>query len=364
MAEYSRIAHGSVVSTGGATTVILPFLPDHIEITNPAQITLATGGVSRAWWESGFGQGQAAYVTTSTGPVDGSNYATTGGFSTVAAGLALQYGPVYNHAVGDFTISKANPALVTTTVAHGLVSGNVIIFQNLYQTATTGMAQIAGMTFEVTVLSPTTFTINWDTTGSNYTVFNSATSTGNIGSWKQVLYPALYVPGIAFVSAVTFGASTTVDTTSPHNFVVGQEVAFRMPAVWGPYQLNSLPDVLIPGSPIYGYVTAVNSPTEVVVNINSTGYTAFNANQPIAAVRGLSFPQIVAVGDNNLGSNQFGYNSPLVFNGTSAAAVRTINGPAIAGAYINATYQGFIIGGTISGSVGNVLFWRAVLSDI
>lgn len=364
MAEYSRIASGSVVSNGATTSVILPFAPNFIEIWNPTAAAAASGGVSRAWWATDMGQGAAQYVTTSTGPADGSFSITSGGFSVVQAGISLQYGPVYNHAVGDFTISKANPALVTTTVNHGLVSGNVVIFQNLYQTATTGMAQIAGIPFVVTVTGATTFTIPWDTTGSNYTAFNSATATGNVGSWKQVLYPALYAPGEAVISALTLAASTTVVTTAPHNFVVGQEVAFRIPSVWGPAQLNSLPDILIPGSPIYGYVTSVTNSTTVVVNINSTGYTAFNVNQPLASIRGLTFPQIVAVGDNNSGSNQFGYNSPLVYNGTGTTAVSTINGPAIAGAYINATYQGFLIGATISGANTNVLYYRAVLSDI
>jgi hypothetical protein len=185
-----------------------------------------------------------------------------------------------------------------------------------------------------------------------------------VGSFKQVLYPALYVPGTAVISAITTGVTTTVTTSAPSNFVVGQEVGFRIPGVWGPSQLNELPDILIPGSPIYGYVTAVNSSTQFVVNINSTGYTAFNVNQPIASVRGLSFPQVVAVGDNNSGSNQFGYNPPLIFNGTGPTAVPTINGPAIAGAYINATYQGFLIGSAISGTAADVIYWRAYMSDI
>lgn len=363
MSEYSRLASGQVISTGGATNVILPFIPNYIEISNQTR-AVAASGVTRAWWETDMGQGAAFLTTTSAGPADGTSFVATGGFSVIQAGLSLQYGATYQHSVGDFTISKASPAVVTTTVAHGLVSGNVVIFQNLYQTATTGMLQIAGIPFVVTVTSPTSFTIPWNTNQSNYTAFNSATATGNVGSFKQVLYPSLYAPGNAFITALTLGATTVVSTTSPHNFVVGQEVAFRMPTPWGATQLNSLPDVIIPGSPIYGFVTAVNSSTQVVVNINSTGYTAFNTNQSFASVKGLSFPQIVAVGDNNSGSNQFGFNSPTVFNGTSTVAVSTINGPAIAGAYINATYQGFIIGAAAAGTVSDVIFWRAYMSDI
>ncbi len=368
MAEYSRMASGQTVSTGGATNVILPFIPNFIEISNPTRAA-AVAGVTRAWWETDMGQGAAMVVTTGAGPADGTSFIAAGGtgFSTIQAGLSLQYGPVYQHDAGsgaDFAINKANPAQITTATNHGLVTGNVVIFQNLYQTATTGMPQIAGIPFMITRTGATTFTIPWNTNQSNYTAFNTATSTGNIGSYKQVLFPSLYAPGEAVISALTLAGVTTVVTTSPHNFVVGQEVAFRIPAVWGTTQLNTLPNAPIPGSPIYGYVTGVTNSTTVVVNIISTGFTAFNTNQTVAGVRGLTFPQIVAVGDNNSGSNQFGYNSPTVFNGTSNAAVSTINGPAIAGAYINTTYQGFIIGAGVAGTAADVLLWRAYLHDM
>lgn len=370
MAEYSRMASGQVISTGGATNVILPFIPNFIEISNPTRAAAVTG-VTRAWWETDMGQGAAMVVTTSAGPADGTSFITTAtgtGFKTIQAGLSLQYGPVYNHAVGDFAITKASPAQITTTVAHGLVSGNVVIFQNLYQTATTGMPQISNIPFVVTVTSPTVFTIPWDTSGSNYTVFNSATSTGNVGSWKQVLYPSLYAPGESVISSITTGATTTIVTTSPHNMFVGQEVGFRIPTLWGTTQLNELPNLIIPGSPIYGYVQSVTNSTTVVVNINSTGFTAFTVNIPVASVKGLTPAQMVAVGDVNSGGFPYTggalYPSPTVFNGTSTSAVSTINGPAIQGAYFNATYQGFIIGSGVAGTAADTILWRAYLHDL
>ncbi|HEY1646087.1 MAG TPA: hypothetical protein VGF75_07050 [Candidatus Saccharimonadales bacterium] len=378
MAEYSRLASGQVVSTGGSTNVILPFIPDFIEISNKTRLAATNSGVSRAWWETDMGQGAAFVVTTTNASQDqttfidalGGTGSTTGatagtGFTTIQAGLSLQYGPVYQHTGStDFAINKANPAQITCTTAHGLVSGNVVVFQNLYETTTTGMPQICGIPFVVTVTGADVFTIPWNTNQSDYTAVDTSTSTGNVGSWKQVLYPSLYTPGKAVISAITTGATTTVVTTAPHNFVVGQEVAFRIPTLWGTTQLNSLPDLIIPGSPIYGYVTSVTNSTTVVVNINSSGYTAFNTNVPISSLHGLSFPQIVAVGDNNSGSNQFGYNSPTVFNGTGTSAVSTINGPAIAGAFINATYQGFIIGSAIAGTAADVIYWRAYKHDL
>lgn len=390
MAEYSRMASGSVISTGGQTPVIVPFTANYIEIEN-RNAAVAASGVTAANWNTDMGQGAAFRNLYGTGVqyIDAIGGTSTSGltngtgFSTIQAGLALQYGPVYAHnsvASADFSIAKsASPTTVTTATAHGLTTGNWIIFSNLAQTSTTGMQQIAGIPFMVTVLSTTTFTIAWDTSGSNYTAFNTATSTGNVGSFKQILYPVLYAPQVSYISAITLGTTTTVVTTAPHNLVVGSEVAFRIPkisgvspAAWGTIELNSLPDVVIPGSPIYGYVVSVTNSTTFVCSINSSSFTAFNVNIPFLSYPGLKFPQVVAVGDVNTGGLPISagsqlYPSPRVFNGYTASTstgVNTINGPAIQGAFINATFQGFIIGSGVSGTVGDTLFWRAYMHDI
>lgn len=377
MAEYSRLASGTVISTGGATTVIVPFIPNWIAIDNQTRL-VAGAGVTSASWTTDLGQGGAFLSTFGTGAQTigptGSTGLTSGGltagtgFTTVQAALALQYGPTFKlGGSGGIVSTSATVTTVTTTAAHGLVSGNVVVFQNLYQTSTTGMQQFAGIPFVVTVTSPTVFTIDWNASGANYTTIATGGLNGN-AAFKQVLYPALYAPGVAFIAAITLGPTTAVTTTAPHNFFVGQEIAFRIPTIWGTFQLNSLPNLIIPGSPIYGFVTAVGSSTTFTVNINSSAYTAFNPNQTFASFPGELFPQVVAVGDVNSGGFPFTggnlYPSPTVYNGTSTAAVSTINGPAIQGAYFNATYQGFIIGSGIAGSAADVIYWRAYLHDL
>ena len=385
MAEYSRMASGKVLSTGGQTAVIIPFIPNYIEISNATSLAGTNSGVSRAWWETDMGQG-AAFLTTSTSATEdlttfidayGGTNSTTGntagtGFSTIYAGLSLQYGPtVFLGATGGITQSPSAP-VVTTSAAHGLIVGDVVIFQNLYQTATTGMQQMAGIPFQVvTVPSSTTFTINWNNSGSNYTAISAGGLNAN-ASFKQVLYPALYAPGDAVISAIGLGTTTTVQTTMPTNVVVGQEVAFHIPTAWGTYQLNTLPNTVIPGSPIYGYVIAVKDSTNFTVNINSSMYSAYNSNQPFASFPGLKFPQLSPVGDVNTGGLPISpgsqlYPSPQVFNGyqgSTTVPVNTINGPAIQGAFINATFQGFIIGAAISGNLGDSIYWRAYLHDM
>lgn len=385
MTEYSRMAKGKFTVSGtpaNAQIINLPFQPDAVEFWNfTAAGTPAVNGVPYAYWDANMGQGFATAQYYAAGPALLTGNVITGGISTFSAGQMLQFGPTLTVNV----ITKANPAVVTTSAAHNLSSGDVVIFEGLFETATTGMPQINGIPFTVTVTGATTFTIPWNTNQANYTAISvAATGTPRV---KKVLYPYLYFPGTTVISDITLGTTTIIDTASAHNFVVGQEVAFRIPSLFGTTQLNSLPNTLVPGSPVYGYVIAVTDYNTVVVNIDSTAFTAFNINQTVAQSVGLSFPQIVAVGDVNTGGVQISSGSALypppysvpfgdgsaLTAGVFADRRNTINGPAIMGAFVNNTSQGFIIGnGAINGvatailigAAGNVIFWRAYFSDM
>jgi hypothetical protein len=237
------------------------------------------------------------------------------------------------------------------------------------------MAQMAGMWFTIiTVGSANTFTVSWDASGSNY---SPLTGSPNGSTVSKVLYPTIYEPADTYISIIGLGATTQITTTTDHNFEVGQEIAFRIPQQWGTVQLNSLPNLLIPGSPAYAYVTAVASNRTFTCNVNSTAYTPFNPNQPLTptnTVPGLTFPQVLAVGDVNTGGNILSPGSPLYPSPqfpTFSNRVATINGPAIRGAFVNNTSQGFVIGqGTaaVNGTAtiianGNIVLWHAYLHD-
>lgn len=347
--EYSRLAKGHFTSTGNAQAIVLPFVPDAVELYNfTAATTPAQFGVPHAYWDDDMGQGAAQFEVFDVTPALITGTTLTTGISTFSAGV-----PQYGSAKQIASITKANPAVVTTAAAHGYATGDVVIFQGLFQSATTGMPQLCGMPFVITVTGATTFTIPWNTNQSNYTAL-AASPAGAVV--RKVLFPYLYFPGVSFISAITLGASTTISTTANHNMVVGQEVAFRIPTQWGTSELSS-PDLY--SNPLYGYVTSVASATQVVVNINTTsGYSAFNSNPSVAQVQaGLSFPQMVAVGDSNLGpvSNAF---LPV-----------TINSATIGGAFQNNTRQGFIIAAgaagaaSLVGAASDVIYWRALLHD-
>jgi hypothetical protein len=384
MAEYSRLASGQTVARGveaqpaGQTAVVLPFLPDFIEIYNRTR-AVAGSGVTRAWWVKDAGQGSAFLDTFGTGeqfiaPVGGTSsgaLVSGTGFSTIQAGLSLQYGPTF-FLGGSGGIAKTSATLltVTTTANHNLTTGDWVTFQNLYQTSTTGMQQIAGIPFMVTVTGATTFTIDWVGNSSNLTAITTG-GLNTLASFKKILYPVLYAPGVAYPWKIDVGTTTTIHTTAPHNYVVGQQVGFRIPAPYGMTDLNELPNTTLPGFPIYYYVTAVTDSTTFVINVDSTAFTAFTVNNAFLSFPGLKFAEVVAVGDVNTGGWPYNggdlYPSPRFFNGftsSTTVGVSTINGPAISGAFSNATFMGFIIGSGVGGTTGDVIYWRAYMHDI
>lgn len=377
MAEYSKIAKGHFTSTGAAKSVYLPFKPDAVEFWNySAAATPAQNGVPYAYWDASMGQGYALANYFNATPVLSSGAVTANGISSFSAGLSLQYGARKQ----VVSATKANPASFEVT-GHGYASGDVVVFEGLYSTQyTAGMPQMDGIPFTITVTDANNFTVPWNSNQSNYTALAASPAGAFV---KKVLYPDLYAPGVCVISAITTGTTTTIDTTSAHNFVVGQEVAFRIPTItgsatqWGTVELNSLPNLVVPGSPIYAYVIAVTDYNTFVVNVDSTSYTAFNSNVPVANVSGMSFPQVLAVGDVNTGGVELTAGSALypppytVPIGTTR--VDSINGPAVKGAFFNNTRQGFVIGaGSLTGLsdtvlVGantNVIYWRAYFSDL
>lgn len=379
MTEYSRMVQGSFTAAASTGAVVLPFAPDFVELWNYTNI--ATPGANktvRAWWNKGLvvsgNNPTMVELVTSTAPtvlnydvIANSSFALA--INPFYAGLSLQYGPT-QQIIG---ITKASPARVNVT-AHGYSVGDTVVMQGLALASTNNMQLLNSVPFTIVAVSDADhFDVKWDTTGSNYTALSASPAGALV---KKVLYPFLYLPQDNIVTAVTTGSTTTIATTMYHNFEVGQEIAFRVPTLWGTTQLNSLPDAVIPGQPIYGYVTSITDNWTFVCNINSSSYTAFTNNftMTAATLPGLSYAQVLSVGDVNTGGNLITATTSLYpppqFP-TSSSRVGTINGPAIRGAFVNNTSQGFTIGAgkaTTNGtatimSANDVIVWRAFLHD-
>lgn len=385
MTEYSRMVKGNYIVSGGSVGVSAPnvkvintpFLPDYVELINyTAALTPTDDGIPFAKWDASVNVTVSSVIYNPTvveqfngTPVLTTDLVLTNGISVFSAGLSQQFGP--SQQVVASTKGTTTSFQVT---GHGYSVGDTVIFRGLFQSSTTGMPQINGVPLTITsITDANNFVVNWNSNNAAYTNLSASPSSASV---QKVLYPFLYVPQDNVITGITLGATTTIQTAMYHNFEVGQEVAFRIPSQWGTTQLNSLPNSVIPGSPIYGYVVSITDNWTFVVNINSSNYTAFTTNIAVASVPGLSYPQVVAVGDVNTGGN-------VIFSGsslypaprfpTSTNRVSTINGPAIRGAFVNNTSQGFIIGAGhsnsdttafLGGQDGDVIEWRAFLHDM
>ena len=88
-------------------------------------------------------------------------------------------------------ITNANPAVVTTTQAHGYLTG---LFVRFYFPINFGMMQVNGNVYQITVLSPTTFAINADSTNFDVFAITSAVQVPEVipvGEVTQILTMAV-----------------------------------------------------------------------------------------------------------------------------------------------------------------------------
>lgn len=380
MGVYSRMAKGTFTAGGTSGFVNLPFQPDYVELWNLTNIQAAPAQnkVTRAWWDNKMLNAASANPTMLELYPSGSstftafdtivNSAASPGINTFSAGQMLQFGTTQ-----QIVASTKGTTTSFQVTGHGYAIGDVVLFQGLFQSSTTGMPQMNGIPFTVaTVTDANNFIVAWNSNNASYTNLSGSPASAKV---KKILYPYLYLPGETVISAITLGATTTIDTASAHNFRVGQEVAFRIPSQWGTVELNSLPNTLVPGSPVYGYVTSVTDYNTVVVNINSTAFTAFTTNVAVTAVPGLSFPQIVAVGDVNTGGEGISAGSvlypPPIVEPIGTTQIGTINGPAIRGSFVNNTSQGFTIGAGVGVTntsatimtTSDIIYWHAYFHE-
>ena len=351
MAEYSKIAGGYFYygsgSSGVEKVINLPFYPQSIQIWNNNIMANPVSGANfYTEWDPSWGQGNCLNGLY-TSALAWSNAASFGGGVTV---FNASSGVIFGSPQQIVSIPAANVPAITVT-NHGYSVGDVVVFEGLYQTSNTGMIQICGIPFVITAATMNTFNILWNCSLSNYTALSGSPAGAVV---KKIINPDQYFPGISFINNITLGTTTSVEITTIPNVVVGQTVSFRIPPQWGTTQLNSGQNPNIPGFAIYGSVLSISN-NNININVDSTNFTAFNTNIPFAATPGLSFPQVVGVGDNNTGGGQ------PVNNG-----IPSVNGPSISGAFVNNTKYGFIMGPKTllqSATTGNTIRWEATAYD-
>ncbi|MBS3903754.1 MAG: hypothetical protein KGZ39_00325 [Simkania sp.] len=101
------------------------------------------------------------------------------------------------------------------------------------------------------------------------------------------IHPEYYAPRKFTISNISLGLSTTITTSSDHDYVVGQLVRTWIPSFYGTFQLNGQEN----------YVTSIPASNQVVINLDSRAYDTFIPSPAY----GPTPPQICAIGDVNSG---------------------------------------------------------------
>lgn len=312
MGQIQKSFTGSFTSTGAAKVFNLAYLPRSVFMLNKT----AWGGTTANDVRSAVGYSSnangVAHVNYSAGTIAANNAnILTGGFSFITRDT-----PVFGPAVTDSganTVDKDTDFMTVNITAHGFVTGDVV-----WLTSTTDMLQIAGLPYTITRVDANSFTIPLDT--SAYTF--AADGTNVIA--KQLLYPDLYIPFLVAPVGITQEAQAIVTTNVDHRFVKGQRVKFEISDVWGMVELDGLVGNVVSVGNIddaqaYTEVTDGGPVNAFRVDIDTSGFTAFDFPTSDDAEAGFTFPQVYSIGDTNFGFQGPEPFSPLGIPGAFAA---------------------------------------------
>lgn len=313
MGQIQKSFTGSFTSDGNAQVFNLAYLPRSVFFMNKTAFGGTTANdVRRAWGWSSDANG-TAHVTYTDGAAvaDASDTITIGGFSFITRDTP-RFGAVVTDS-GANTVDKDSDFMVVNITSHGFLTGDVV-----WLTGTTGILQIAGLPYTITRVDANSFTIPIDTSAYTFAADGTAVTA------KQLLYPDLYIPFLVSPTGITQADPAVVTTNVDHRFVKGQRVKFRIPDEWGMVELDDLEgDVLsigtIDNAQAYTEVTDGSPVNAFEVDIDTSGFTAFDYPTSAIAAAGIDFPQVYSIGDKNFGFQGPAPISPLGIPGAFAA---------------------------------------------
>ena len=313
MAILSQIAAGSFTADG--SPLVLPFAgkPDIVRL-------YYQGNAAGDEWESVANPGVVKELYWNRNMVAGTGLATknTNGAATdtkdfIAAGGVSYYDPQYGAlgpAITGTAVSQAANAQVTAN-GHGLATGDIVLL-----TGTTGMLQIAGMTFQITVTGANTFTLD----GLDSSGF-AAPATAVVV--RKVLFPGIWQPQSCLITAITQAADAVITTSVDHGYVADQLIYLSVAAQFGMSQAS-------------GKITKIKSVTAntMTVELDTSGFTAFAF--PASAAGPFDFPNL----------SNYGVDSSLVLN-----------------AYRNDAVAGVYLGANVCGTSGDLVHYEIIQAD-
>lgn len=271
---------GTFTSDGLVRYIDLPCGYSEFRMVNITDIgsTAASTPVMRAQGTSSMLAGSAFYNLKTNGAATVAIETTTltGGFTFIAD----SGNQTPSAAVAITGITNAAPPVVSTASTANLSAGDIV---RVY--GTTGQLNIAGLDFTIdTIVANTSFNLA-------YMVAPGAVATA--GFWRRIPFDARFYPRNRYITSISKAASAVIVMSVTHGFTVGQEVRIVVPAVFGMVEMNNL----------LGVVTAINTTTNsITVDIDSSGFTTFAFPTSAIAATGITFAQVVPVGEAAINS--------------------------------------------------------------
>lgn len=207
--------------------------------------------------------------STGSGVTTYASQGTSGGFTFIDQTNPPTFSKVAITAINGTT------GVVSTATTTGINVGDMVRLINV-----TGALQISGTpVFEVTAVSAgVSITLGLLATAVSAGLVIANGTTG----FYQKVYPGFMYPKASTVLYVTQATQAKVYFARPNDYTPGELVDFTIPAPYGMTQLSYLTATPIGGATINPpgaarVLTVTNSATEssIVINYNTTGFTAF-----------------------------------------------------------------------------------------
>ena len=347
MLPYSFIGQGTFTNpaTVVSVNVALNDQPDWFfvkNLTNWGKASTADAAIYGEWFSNmaagsylGLGQPSASGASITTYATGG----TSGGFTFINSASP----PTFASLPGT-TISHTALTILMSSTA-GLNVGDYVKIIN-----PVGMLQLAGITAQITAVSPSTsITLGYIATavgaGLNLVADGTACSV-------MKYYPGQFQPKKLQVLYVTQATQAKVYFDQPNPYVPGQLVDFYIPTTYGMIQLNALTGQ--PGGAARVLtVTNTASESSITINVNTSGFTAFQYPTTAKAI-GASVPTppfCVPAGSG-----------VIPFNG-SATVPQSPPGTTLLDAFDNLNQYYMNIGVTAAGAASTTMQWFAFKAD-
>ena len=251
---------------------------DKVELLNVTDYIAHAATVIKA---VGYASAPAGSAYLSTGSGANPNVMTdtillTGGFTFLADSGDQTPGPAVVNAAG---ITAATPAVASTTTP--LAVGDIARVYN-----STGMLQIS-MDFTVTAIAAGVS----QTYGFLPAAGFAAPATAH--TFRKIPFDARFYPRRRFITAISAANPAVIQLSVLHDFVVGEQVRIYVPAAFGMTQMDGQLATITAVTNTIG--TGTNS---ITVNVDSTAFTAFAFPTSAVAATGITFPQVVPVGES------------------------------------------------------------------